>query len=248
MNPNEQVIPQKSRFALNVKKKIPDKIEPNEPDKIKPNDEPILDNNKEKEIVENKGIVDYGEERLNSLFKGLDLMTQEQILRYPQKEVQIEILKDMLNPELTNFWNKLTEKEQKQLTRVNVRVRYKILKEKLEESKNKVEPVEIKQPAKIIEDINEKKPWDSQPMLDGTMNAPNELFGNEESDSEGDENPQKKKEAKNLLQTQQRFEKIIQTFYELKPYSFNANINHELEVKFGTKGIKNLWRFAGFFV
>jgi len=108
MNPNTQVIPQKSRFALNVKKKIPDKIEPNELDKIKPNDVPNLDNNKEKEkeIVENKGIVDYGEERLNSLFKTLDLITQEQILRYPEKEVQIEILKDMLNPELNNFWNK----------------------------------------------------------------------------------------------------------------------------------------------
>ena len=204
MNPNTQVIPQKSRFALNVKNKIPDKIEANEPDKIKPNDVPILDNNKEKEkekekeIVENKEIVDYGEERFNLLFKNLDLLTQEQILRYPQKEVQIEILKDILNPELNNVWNKLTEKEQKQLTRVNVRVRYKFLKEKLEESKNKVEPVEIKQPAKIIESINEKKPWDSQPMLEGTMNAPNELFGNEESDSEGDENPQKKKEAKNF--------------------------------------------------
>ena len=81
MNPNTQVIPQKSRFALNVKNKIPDKIEANEPDKIKPNDVPILDNNKEKEkeIVENKEIVDYGEERFNLLFKNLDLLQFYQV-------------------------------------------------------------------------------------------------------------------------------------------------------------------------
>ena len=249
MNPNEQipvsnsvVIPPKSRFALNVKsrlKGVAEEANEKQPDKIEPIDVPNLEN---KEGVEKKRVVDYGEERLNTTFKKLDSITQEQILRYPDKEVQIEILKDMLNPELNNFWNKLSEKELKQLDAMDVRVRYNILKEKLAESKNKVEKVVVKQPAKIIETA---KPEEVDVYKDVPIYAPpEEIFGNEESDSEGEENSKQKKQAKKLPQTQQqRFDELVKTFYEQKQLaSFNASTNHELEVKFGTKGIKNLTR------
>jgi len=44
------------------------------------------------------------------------------------------------------------------------------------------------------------------------------------------------------IPSQQRLDNLIKSFYSTNPYSFNANINHELEVKFGTKGIKQLTR------
>ena len=41
---------------------------------------------------------------------------------------------------------------------------------------------------------------------------------------------------------QQRLDNLIKTYYSTNPYAYNPNINHELEVKFGTKGIKQLTR------
>ena len=60
--------------------------------------------------MDNAENIDYGENSLNELFKTLDSKIKEEILRYP-KETQIEILKDIQNPELKNFWNKMSEKE-----------------------------------------------------------------------------------------------------------------------------------------
>ena len=63
--------------------------------------------------------------------------------------------------------------------------------------------------------------------------VPQEIF-----DEEGDEVVVVDKKTT----PQQRLDNLIKTFYSTNPYSFNANINHELEVKFGTKGIKQLTR------
>ena len=38
------------------------------------------------------------------------------------------------------------------------------------------------------------------------------------------------------------FDKLIKTFYESNPYIFNSKLSHELEVRFGTKGIKKITR------
>ena len=62
--------------------------------------------------MDNAENIDYGENSLNELFKTLDPKTKGEILSYP-KEAQIEKLKDIQNPELKNFWNKMSEKEKK---------------------------------------------------------------------------------------------------------------------------------------
>ena len=55
----------------------------------------------EKPIVSNlEDVPDFGDEELNKLFKELDEKTQKEILSYPEKKDQIEILKDINNPEL----------------------------------------------------------------------------------------------------------------------------------------------------
>lgn len=42
--------------------------------------------------------VDYGDIELNKLFKSLDIETQNQIRKYPNKQIQIEILKKITDP------------------------------------------------------------------------------------------------------------------------------------------------------
>ena len=39
---------------------------------------------------------------------------------------------------------------------------------------------------------------------------------------------------------QGRFDELVQLFYSFEPHTYNAKLNHELEVKFGTKGIRPL--------
>jgi len=66
------------------------------------------------------------------------------------------------------------------------------------------------------------------------QNAPNELFDNENeyiNENKGD---------KYANATQEDFMNYIKLFYEQNPYTKINNIVHELEVRFGTKGIKIL--------
>ena len=67
--------------------------------------------------------------------------------------------------------------------------------------------------------------------------APVEIFAQE---SEEIETVKEKKQGKKSHQ--ERFDEIIKLFYSVNPYSFDATTNHELEVKFGTKGIKPITR------
>ncbi len=68
----------------------------------------------------------------------------------------------------------------------------------------------------------------NQPLRD----APIEIFANE------NEILQNIKETKT---PQERFDNLVNLFYNTSPYNVSG-INHELEVKFGTKGIKSLTR------
>jgi len=182
---------------------------------------------KEKSIVDElNDLVEYG---------GINEDKKQEILRYPPEE-QRQILNDILNPDLTNLFATLPFSERQQLNKMNIRDKHIFLRQKLNETKNKVEKVET---ARRPEELDVKEVPINVP--------PNEIFGNEESDSEGEENSQQKKQAKNLPQThqQERFDKLVKTFYEQK-FSVStistSLINHELEVKFGTKGIKNITR------
>ena len=106
--------------------------------------------------MDNTEKVDYGENSLNELFETLDSKTKEEILRH-EKQKQIEILKDIQNPELKNFWNKMSEKEKEKLDALKVRVKYTVLKTKYAEflevkrKINKLKNTE-KQPDVLVQD------------------------------------------------------------------------------------------------
>jgi hypothetical protein len=259
--------------------------------------------------MDNTEKVDYGENSLNELFETLDSKTKEEILTY-EKQKQIEILQDIQNPELKNFWNKMSEKEQKKLNKFKLTIKYNVLKteykeflemkEKLANLKNKETNIPAKEKddnAEFLEmkekiarlknkksDIQATKTYhyydeEVQDMKEKISKLKNKeklkelasIQMNEKYDSDDSDRPDsvrslhssdldmeraslkifgveyrnKKEPIKETINTKQKqinFDRLINIFYNVAPYSFDLNLNHELEVKFGTKGIKPLMR------
>jgi hypothetical protein len=235
--------------------------------------------------MDNAENIDYGENSLNELFKTLDSKTKGEILRYP-KEAQIEILKDIQNPELKDFWNKMPEKEKKELDALKVRVKYNVLKTKyaeFQEMKSKIAKLKNKENAEkqpdvlvannannaINTELNDEEFLEMmKKKVDELKNTEKvdamyydryddvrslhssdldvekwgrKTFGVEYENENKNENKNQNVDL-NTKQKQEKFEKLINIFYGQNPFSFDPNVNHELEVKFGTKGIKALTR------
>ncbi len=83
-------------------------------------------------------------------------------------------------------------------------------------------------------DMDTLKPKFSPPSPDEPpiREAPAEIFRNEV-----ELEPVKDKKT-----PQERFNDLVKIYYNTNPFSYSAGVNHELEVKFGTKGIKTLTR------
>jgi Mg/Co/Ni transporter MgtE len=73
--------------------------------------------------------INFGEDNLNELFKSLDEETKKKILKYSKKDIQISILKNMLDPELSELWNNMSDKQKKQLDSFGIRDRFIFLKD-----------------------------------------------------------------------------------------------------------------------
>jgi hypothetical protein len=158
---------------------------------------------------------DYGDPILNNLFESLDDETKSKILKYPKKEIQISILRNISDPELKALWDSLSEKNKKALEKNGIRDKYIMLKSLLQENKNKAMPSE-----------KELLPRE----------APQEIFAPEENEIIQKENVTDRKSP------QIRLDDLIKTYYNVEPYSYDPDLFHELEVRFGTKGIKQLSR------
>jgi len=192
----------------------------------------------------------FGEDNLNELFKSLDEETKKKILKYPTKEIQIGILKNMSDPELAELWNNISDKQKKQLDSFGIRERFIFLKDILKKKgnmENKKEKVSDK--SKLINppSISNKSvpPENILKIINSNlMNEPvsmkfntEEIFGTEEKEI------LKVKEKKNERKTsQQRLDDLVKVYYNNISNNPNIYINNELEVKFGTKGIKSLTR------
>jgi hypothetical protein len=178
--------------------------------------------------------IDYGETELNELFKTLDEETKKKIKKYPKKDVQMSILRNLLDPELNNLWNNLPEKKKQQLDSFGIRDRFIFLKDLLKQNKNK----EIKKQKTPPNTIDEVVSQDKLSEVIPTLNEVNdEIFADEES-----EEISKKETSKEEKHLPERLDNLVKLFYNTMNYNYNININHELEVKFGTKGIKTITR------
>jgi hypothetical protein len=244
------------------------------------------------------GYIDYGEPNLNALFKSLDSETKKKILKYQKKEIQISILQNLADPELSEFWNSLSQKEKSKIDSFGIRDRFVFLKQLLKDKKRKaVEKPNVKEsstsssPAlykgddeialahrktlqkwdeedikKIKEGTYEGDPSKWQPRVKSKYMNPltpdepepkttvvpqrpsvTEPIVKEEPVQalealEPEEVEELKKETKE--RPQERLNNLIKIYYANNPYAFNPSVNHELEVKFGTRDIKDVKKFT----
>ncbi len=78
---------------------------------------------------------DFGDSELNKVFKELDEKTQNDILKYTKKEVQIEILKSINDPELKKLYDNLSSKSKSKVDSVGIRDKYMLLRDLLKKKK-----------------------------------------------------------------------------------------------------------------
>lgn len=102
---------------------------------------------------------DFGDDELNNLFQNLDEKTKQDILRYPKKEIQISILKDMNNEELKKIYNNLPSEEKEIIDNVKIRDKYLMLKHLMKKDQTQLEKKGKNKIALIIpfRDLEESK-------------------------------------------------------------------------------------------
>ena len=179
-------------------------------------------------------VYDFGDSELNNLFKKLDKKTQEDILYYPKKDIQIAILNNINNPELQALYNSLSNQSKKQLDSLKIRDKYALLRSMLKDKKEKEKNV----PLKIIIPKEEEE-FEVEISEEGrppqiTKDIQQELF------KEDIEQSIQEKDTK--ITPPQAFNNLVKTFYDLNLYRDNISTKtvNELEVRFATKGIKQL--------
>lgn len=188
--------------------------------------------------------IDFGAPDLNQMFKNLDSETKQKILKL-EKKFQVDVLKRASDPELQKIWDTLSEEIKIKLNSIGIRDKYRILKTKLDDSKLKKKETETE-----IETENKKKIPKPEEAVQESMKsklssikeeiseAPQDIFAEEDVEIEVEE-PRKKKEEKEPPQV--KFNNLVALFYSMNHHA-TSNINHELEVKYGTKGFKPLTR------
>jgi hypothetical protein len=185
--------------------------------------------NLEQEKMNNTNENDFGDE-LNIVYQSLDDKTKKELDALSKLEFKISLLKDIKNEELKKIYENLNSKDKQKLDLLNIRDRYTLLKQLLKKSKLNISS---QQP---ISKIEEPKTPDIPPPIE---------ILKQDIDETGDEEEDEKLEVK-ITETkevgtnsQKEFTNLVKLFYNASPYSI-TNKNHELEVRFGTRGIKPL--------
>ena len=198
--------------------------------------------------------IDFGNEKLNNIYNGLDLKTKNEIDNIQnlnidankKKKILTLLLQDIADEKLQEIFNNLLQREKDKLNALNIREKMLLLKKVAKSSSN------INAPTKVVSKVNpltEEKvigprtPSFSPPPTEEKI-TPEELL-KEDIDIENDVVMQNetniklvdvKQSQKNL---QKDFDTLVKLYYQSSPFS-HSNKNHELEVRFGTRGIKPL--------
>jgi hypothetical protein len=184
---------------------------------------------------------DFGDAKLNNFFMAQDEKLKKEILIYPKIDIQIGIIKKLIDTDYLNKYSQLSQEQKDKLDKLKIRDRFLIIQSmKVPEKKvysphSPEEPVPEKKrysPHSPEEPYPEKKvylPHSPEEVVEGDMKgAPQGMFDKEI------EVPEARSEK--VLPSAQAFDKLVDRFYTLNRSS--GTINYELEVKFGTKGIK----------
>ena len=183
--------------------------------------------------------IDFGDYGINQFYKNLDTENKKKLDKYKSKDIKLSVLKDMTNKELNDYFDTLPKKQQAQLESFGPRDKYTFLKDLIKKKKAKsAVPIQMKQipPPRTPEDIPPPRTPEEipPPRTPEEKVIPQELFDQNTHVIDTDKK----------TPPQIKFENIVKTFYtDLQSVvDERNNINRELEVKFGTKGIKPLTR------
>ena len=158
--------------------------------------------------------VDFGDGELNTIFSNLSEKNKQELLKY-NKELQIQILTIIKDKEIKKYYESLPQKTKSRLEAFKIKDKYIMLKTMFNDAAKKG-----KDEKNIYENVNENE------LL--REDIENEIL------SEDNEN-------KKLSQAEQ-LNKLVNMYYNLNLYNklSHKHANHELEVRFATKGVKPL--------
>ena len=195
--------------------------------------------------------IETGDSELDNFFKTLDEQTKKAILKLAKKDFQITLLKRMNDPDIISYYNSLNEKTKKTFNDLPIKDKYQLLEKAAKSQKSKkmyssqfykddkkqdkeLSVTPRTQNDKIFEIKKTTIPFPEPDIEKDQMitqhegQAPRELFRQELHDEEIIDKRISKPEA---------FNKLVDTYYGLSPF-LKSKTNYELEVRFGTKSIK----------
>ena len=186
---------------------------------------------------------DFGSVELNKIYNDLDDKTKQEIDLLSKLEFKIAILKDIANKDIQQIYEKLNPKDKAKLDTLKIRDKYFTLKQILKKQglEKDLEPPPQRQ-------FKPETPDFSPPAADAIeKQTPDELLKEdiEAADTEyvRETEVEPKINLVDLKQSQKNSQKdfanLIKLYYQSSPFS-HSNKNHELEVRFGTRGIKPL--------
>lgn len=189
---------------------------------------------------------DFGDAELNRVFNGLDEKSKNEILNYAKKDVQIEILKRINDPELTRLYNGLSPKTKTQIDSLKIRDKYIVLSEMLKDKKKQQKflppPIPVQKqlepkmpviPSEETLEEGEVREEDEVREVGSPRDIQQELFKEEVA---VEVEPVDKR-----ITPPEAFNNLVKLFYDLSLYRTSPRQgNNELEIRFATKGIKQL--------
>lgn len=181
--------------------------------------------------------LDFGSNKLNEIYASLDEETKRQINKLPNKEIQINVLKDVSNVELNALFESLPKKDKDALKNLGIRDKYRFLKTMTEKQQQKTE-VPSQKPQKVYSPVSPDLPPPQKEKIVKEVKfteAPQELLVTEEEEPIS-------LPKKNHLTPQVQLNNLINLYYSSKPFIYNSNVMPELEVRFGTRKIQTLTR------
>jgi hypothetical protein len=168
---------------------------------------------------------------LNEIYQLLEEKWKKEFDQVDKKENKVRILKILSNPGILELYKSQSPKNKEKLDALNIRERVTILKQ-LYEKVNKVKQEE--EHGKTI------LPASTKETQENVTQIPEEIFEKSVEEWEEEVVNMKPSSYKQDTSPQQAFNHLVQVYYQSNPYVSSSIKNDELEVRFGTRGIKHL--------
>jgi mRNA (guanine-N7-)-methyltransferase len=157
-------------------------------------------------------------QELNKIYKELDEKTKKEIDQLQKQEFKEDVLKTLGDPVIIELYKTLKPSVKQKIDSYKIRDRIAILKQLTAKKE-----LETKEAVVKITEV----PVEQEESIDEIDNENVEPIKNEKKNNSND-------------RERKAFEKMVQLFYQSDPFIASSLKSAELEVRFGTKGIKYL--------